>query len=429
MKKKLTKAIIILFILMVFFTILSRGIRNYSYPRVKTASAEAGVITNVSEAEGVVEGNETGVISAVNGITVASVYVTEGESIQKGSLLFQYSMDSVTRQMEALQSEKQILELQIQEAGSAAASAREQEEKNYNYAVSELERITSQQNQIVKEAEEEWKNRLSTGADAAETEEAKAQYESALQNREEAVSQAQQQVDLASVSSAESTSAQQLEVSAQQKEEEIDRMEQISEKDGNVYSETEGIVQEIQIQPGAAAGDAAMTIMVGSGSKSVTASTDEETAAFVNPGDSVEMAGLSAGSAEPMEAAVAAKRQNAETGVWEITVDVSPCDLTIGEVVSISFLRSSENYMNVLPREAVRRESGNTYFVYVVTEEESILGSVLSLEKREVDVLATDAIYAAVDGVSSLERVVTDSDRRLSDGCQVIISEEGGEDS
>ena len=310
MKKKLTKAIIILFILMVFFTILSRGIRNYSYPRVKTASAEAGVITNVSEAEGVVEGNETGVISAVNGITVASVYVTEGESIQKGSLLFQYSMDSVTRQMEALQSEKQILELQIQEAGSAAASAREQEEKNYNYAVSELERITSQQNQIVKEAEEEWKNRLSTGADAAETEEAKAQYESALQNREEAVSQAQQQVDLASVSSAESTSAQQLEVSAQQKEEEIDRLEQISEKDGNVYSETEGIVQEIQIQPGAAAGDAAMTIMVGSGSKSVTASTDEETAAFVNPGDSVEVAGLSAGSAEPMEAAVAAKRQN-----------------------------------------------------------------------------------------------------------------------
>lgn len=429
MKEKLIKAIIILFILMVFFTVLSRGIRNYSYPRVKTDTAEAGVITNTAEAEGVVEGNETSVVSAINGITVASVYVTEGEAVWEDSLLFQYSMDSVTKQIDTLQSEKQILELQIQEANAAASSVREQEAKNYDYAVAELERITSQQDRLVEEAEAEWKNRMESGADAVETEEAKMQYESALQARDEAVRQAQQQVELASVQSAESTSAQQLEVSLQQKEKEISRLEQIAETGGNVYAAAEGTIQTIYIQPGAAAGDAAMTIMVSSGSKSVVVSANEETAELIAPGDVVEVTARSSETTEPAEASVAAKNQNPETGEWQITADVSQCDLAVGESVTVSLIRSSADYINVLPREAVHRESGNTSFVYVVVEEQSILGSVLSLEKREVEVLDADPVHAAVDGVSSLEKIVIDSDRQLSEGCHVIISEEGGGDS
>lgn len=429
MREKLIKVTILLFLLIVFFTVISRGIRNYSYPRVKTDTAEAGVITNIVEAEGVVKGNETGVVSAVNGITVASVYVTEGEAVQEGSLLFQYSMDSVTKQLEMLQGEKQILELQMQEANDAVSAVREQEAKNYDYAVDELERITSQQNQLVEEAEAEWKSRMESDGDDAGTEEAKLKYESALQARDEAIRQARQQVELASVPSAESTSAQQIEVSLQQKEKEIGRLEQIVETEGSVYAAAEGTVQTIYLQAGTAAGDSAMTIMLNQGSKSAVVSVDEETAELIVQGDLVEVTARSTELEEPAEATVIAKNQNQESGEWQITADVSSSGLAVGEKVTVSLVRSSADYMNILPREAVRRESGNVSFVYVVTEEDSILGSVFFLEKREVEVLDADPVHAAVDGVSSLERIVVDSDRQLSGDCHVMLSEEGGNDS
>lgn len=423
--KRMMKACIVVFALMVLCTLVSRGVRTAVQPRVQTVAPKAGVITDLVEAQGEVIGNTVSVVPALSGLVVSTVFVVEGEYVSEDSPICQYDQSSMEKQLKLLLDDRETICLQIKETEDAENAAKQQQDLEYQNAKSDLERITAEQNRLVSEALTNWEKKQQEGADQEEVDAAEEAYETAIRERETEVETARRQVELAELPSVESTSAQQLEIAKEQKDEEIRKLQQLVEEDGKVYAGMCGTVREVLVQSGVSVGgETAAVIAQDGGNKTVEVTTDEETAKGMWIGQEVSVSGNIQGEEIEAISTVIAKDKSSEDETWKITLDVSDSEFPLGETVCARLVDSAENYLSILPRSALRQESGNTYFVYLLQEKESILGTELRMERRDVEVLDMDTMNVAVEGVTTMEQVVYDSDRMLSEGCRVRLSED-----
>lgn len=88
--------------------------------------------------------------------------------------------------------------------------------------------------------------------------------------------------------------------------------------------------------------------------------------------------------------------------------------------VSLTLIYTAEETTMQLPVSAVRG-AGDERYVYVVTEEENLFGSiVLKVQKKSVQLLDTSDTMAAVEGLSYDAQVAYMEDKTLSDGMEVM---------
>ena len=62
---------------------------------------------------------------------------------------------------------------------------------------------------------------------------------------------------------------------------------------------------------------------------------------------------------------------------------------------------------------------GSSYFLYTVSEEDTILGKEYTVEKLEVQVLDKNREIAAVEGISSGQKIIVRSDKPIEAGNKV----------
>lgn len=87
--------------------------------------------------------------------------------------------------------------------------------------------------------------------------------------------------------------------------------------------------------------------------------------------------------------------------------------------VSLTLIYTAEETTMQLPVSAVRG-AGDERYVYVVTEEENLFGSiVLKVQKKLVQLLDTSDTMAAVEGLSYDAQAAYMEDRTLRDGMEV----------
>lgn len=163
--KRMMKACIVVFALMVLCTLVSRGVRTAVQPRVQTVAPKAGVITDLVEAQGEVIGNTVSVVPALSGLVVSTVFVVEGEYVSEDSPICQYDQSSMEKQLKLLLDDRETICLQIKETEDAANAAKQQQDLEYQNAKSDLERITAEQNRLVSEALMNWEKKQQEGAD------------------------------------------------------------------------------------------------------------------------------------------------------------------------------------------------------------------------------------------------------------------------
>ena len=83
--------------------------------------------------------------------------------------------------------------------------------------------------------------------------------------------------------------------------------------------------------------------------------------------------------------------------------------------------KQSARYQQTIPISALRQSGGEEYYVLLLTQKETILGTQLAAKKQSVKLLAHDSKLAAIEGdVSARDCLITKSTKELKDGDYVV---------
>ncbi len=276
--------------------------------------------------------------------------------------------------------------------------------------------------------------------------EKQAAYDQAVKNRDESLYQAQKALDSANLGTAKDYSVEQSQITRGQKEEEIARLQALIDTQGQVAAPAKGMVTEVGIKAGSTTtggGDILLSDLSGGASLTVTFPVEmrkyirEGTQAVVTaenplPGQqaatervtiqTIADSGISGNGASGMEAGAASEAQPG--GSFTVTVHVSSDHFSAGEAAALKVEAQVSDYAACVPIEALHLMSGDQYYVNVAEKKSTILGEEWVVRQVSVELLEKNEKYAAVEGISSEQEVVTESSRTLEEGSRVKVNHE-----
>ena len=86
--------------------------------------------------------------------------------------------------------------------------------------------------------------------------------------------------------------------------------------------------------------------------------------------------------------------------------------------------KQSSRFRQTVPIAALRQGGVNEYYVLLLSEKETILGTQLIAKKEDVKLIAHDGRNAAIDGgLSERDRLITESTKELKDGDYVVLKD------
>lgn len=132
--------------------------------------------------------------------------------------------------------------------------------------------------------------------------------------------------------------------------------------------------------------------------------------------------GISGNGASGMEAGAASEAQPG--GSFTVTVHVSSDHFSAGEAAALKVEAQVSDYAACVPTEALHLMSGDQYYVNVAEKKSTILGEEWVVRQVSVELLEKNEKYAAVEGISSEQEVVTESSRTLEEGSRVKVNHE-----
>ena len=280
----------------------------------------------------------------------------------------------------------------------------------------------------------------------AAVQEKQAAYDQAVQARDESLYQAQKALDSANLGEAKDYSVEQSRITRGQKEEEIARLQALMDVQGRVTAPSKGMVTEVGVKAGSTTsggGDILLSDLSGGASLTVTFSEDmrkyirEGTQAVVTaenalPGQqaaaervtiqTIADSNMSGSAAGGMEAGDAATRQPGDD--FRVTVHLSSELFSAGEPAVLKVEAQVSDYAACVPTEALHLMSGDQYYVNVAEKKSTILGEEWVVRQVSVELLEKNEKYAAVEGISSEQEVVTESSRTLEEGSRVKVNHE-----
>lgn len=280
----------------------------------------------------------------------------------------------------------------------------------------------------------------------AAVQERQAAYDQAVQARDESLYQAQKALDSANLGEAKDYSVEQSRITRGQKEEEIARLQALMDVQGRVTAPSKGLVTEVGVKAGSTTsggGDILLSDLSGGASLTVTFSEDmrkyirEGTQAVVTaenalPGQqaaaervtiqTIADSNMSGSAAGGMEAGAAATQQPG--GSFRVTVHLSSELFSAGEPAVLKVEAQVSDYDSCVLAEALHLMSGDQYYVNVAEKRSTILGEEWVVRQVSVKLLEKNETYAAVEGISSGQEVITESSRTLEEGSRVKVDHE-----
>ncbi len=176
-RSKLTGLTGAFLILMLLFTVLSRAADSAGIANVTLGRPQNMMIAHVVRGTGRVEQNQERAVVTEAGQRVGTVYVNEGQKVEKGDLLFGLDMDSLEEAVLQQKQEIRKMKLQIQDAASQEsvgeqqrANAQAQAAENYSLSAAGASRALSRAKENLEKAKKELKDyRKEDGAGAEDT--------------------------------------------------------------------------------------------------------------------------------------------------------------------------------------------------------------------------------------------------------------------
>lgn len=473
---------------MLAFTVISRAAASFTVVRVTVQSPSARKIDHTITAEGTVEKNRELAVLTQPNLLVQTIYVSVGEKVAQGDLLALLLPESIDEQIGSLKNEIEVLKLQNEAAGSSAAKEQQAKSMEQARAKEDYGRTAQEQSELVaaaqarlqrawddlaafdqqpSEPQQEQPNEPQqemTPSDALGTEgdalgdsgesdvgsggaggqtaggssaeeraaqrqtleeairEAQSAYDEALRSQEKARVDAGRRVEDAGLSSPKDTTMQINNLSIEEKEKSLKKLEELKADGGKITAPVDGVITEMNIVTGQRTADTAAVTMadITSGMRYV-AQIDEEAAKYLAAGDSVS---LKAGGKEISDLTVLGMEPDSEKKQVAVTVLLQQDLLSIGDTATMQAVKQSESYPLTIPVSALHSENGKNY-VYVLAEEESVLGKQLTARRVDVEVKDQNGQFAAIisELLSDSDSVITGSDGYIQAGDQVRLQE------
>ena len=413
LQQKALKILGYFLVLMFILTILSRFADSLLIPIVKTETSKGMTITHEVEANGSIIQNREEGIDVIENLKVSHVNVYPGSEIKEGDTLFEIDLTDLKSQIQQVENE-------ISEKEKNLSRATE----DYNLAVSRQDKIISDALDAYKEAEnlvnkynnasEEEKQSLDKEAIEYDYNFKKTAYNQAVNDKSSNLLMEKRALE--DVKEASNTD---------ELKKKLENLKKIEGAEGKFVSEKEGIVTNVAVVAGdvTSAGSAVYLADKESGYKFV-AELSKDLKKYAKQGQSVVL-----------------KIGNSNNEIGDLTIDsiskgeddnykvsvLLPTGVgEIGDGGNLTLSSKSKKYQVCVPLEALHQEGQDKYYILVVGEEDTILGTEKVAVRVDVSIADKNDTYAALtEGtISNSQKIIVSSNKTIKEGDRVRLEEE-----
>ena len=210
----------------------------------------------------------------------------------------------------------------------------------------------------------------------------------------------------------------------QEKQLAVDKLQKVMDAGGKVTAPSDGLVTKVNATTGeATTEDTAIRISDQSAGYKFTATLDKSDAKFLAKDDKVTLDLGNGTSVEGLKIQSIDVSQE-DKNSYELTVSIPATVKKIGTIATLKVEKASKKYDTCVPLTALHSD-GDKYYVYVINEKDTILGTETAVDKVQVEILDKNNEQAAIDGTFSWDqKFVLTSSKTLRDGDRVRLLEE-----
>lgn len=449
------------FAIMLVLTIFARGTAGVTMPRVTAANTKNAEIVNSISTTGTIIANGSTDMELPAGLTVSKIYASQGSSVKEGDDILLFDMQAVNEELQKQNMQLQTLELELRELQlpadtndsgvNSAQKAVDSAQNTYNKAqaavtsalgVLEGARAAHNPNYEALLALQNSDNPDPAAVEAAQilqdeswqvVVEADAAYTAAIAERDAAgeiladaktsLNEAIEayQKSLASQAIANDRTAlaiEQKKIDIEKQEQLIAELEKALSNDGRFTATASGIISQLPVEEGATTVENTIVrITTSENGYLVECQVSQADSKNIKVGSNLGV--KESGYYYYTDAPVISKTMPDANGMVTIRASLPGTSWEAGNALDIKVTTSSQNYGSCVPLSAVHSDSNGDY-VYVLREENTILGQQTVARRVAVTVLAKDANNAAIDGVYG-ELVLITSTKPVNEGDRVRI--------
>lgn len=249
-------------------------------------------------------------------------------------------------------------------------------------------------------------------------------YQDALRDQEERLAAADRSREDAGMAQATDSSRKIMELDHDAIEKKVNKMKALLEQKGILTAPVSGVIQKLNVEVGSFTTDASAVFIAdtSAGSRFV-AQIPKEQKKYTAVGDEVTLKLQSGGELTGLTVDTITENQE-NSGLYDISVLLKKGEIGIGANAVLNLEKQSAAYGCTVPVEALRTDE-NGWFVLVVREKETVLGSELSAEPVYVKIQEKNEQTAALeDGIlGSRDRIITGADKPVDKGSRIRLEE------
>ena len=385
---KYMKVLVYFLSVMILMSFISRFSKSLTVPIIQTTNIDTKEIKNEIKINGNLRGNKNTTVSNIDGCLINDIYVSVGTKINEGDILYQINTDSLNEKINDIQ--RQITQKNI---------ILKRAYEDYNHAKNvEEQKISDAQNAMIKVE------------GTSEYDISKKSYEEAINNKEyNLISYKRTIEDLEN-----DTSLQILNST-------LSNYNKIIESNGNIKAPCSGIVTDILISKNQiSTGTSAMTITDTSNGIIFEGKIAAAEGKYISNG----MIATLEGSETKLSITSTSVDSNDNNSMNIVAMFIEDIDsnINIKETVSINIVLSSKKYNTCIPIESLRCDS-NKYFVFIVKEEESFIGTIYKSEKVNVEIIDKDLNNVAIKDstITNNDKIIVKSNKNIFENDEVRI--------
>ena len=199
----------------------------------------------------------------------------------------------------------------------------------------------------------------------------------------------------------------------------VDELQKVMDVNGKITAPSDGLITKVNVTTGeTTTEDTAIRISDQSAGYKFTATLDKASAKYLSKDDKVT---LDLGNGTTVEGLtvqsidVSAEDKNS----YELTVSIPAKVKKLGSIATLKVDKASKKYDTCVPLGALHSD-GDKYYVYVINEKDTILGTETAVDKVQVDILDKNNEQAAIEGSFSWgQQFVLTSSKTLRNGDRV----------
>ena len=212
------------------------------------------------------------------------------------------------------------------------------------------------------------------------------------------------------------------ELDSKKKKEAVAKIEELLDRDGQVYASVSGILLHNDLAVGSKTTGAEKVSISLENYEFYTKVTKDEVKRL-EIGDEISIGFMNKGSRNIITEIESIGPVDAQ-GVAEITAILPEGEYTPGTPVTFSVSKKSEQYRQTIPMQAVRSDASGVNYVLVIGESNTVLGRELTAYRRNVTVLDKDFQTAAIEAdLGREERIIVSSSKNIEEGDRVRVNE------